>query len=264
MTIQLATEIDGKKVGFQTGSRGIEPERSTVLFIHGSGGARASWHCQMKPLDSAINVIALELPGHGQTPGPLLPTVAEMTTWVAAVVEAWNLPKQRIVAGHSLGGAIAIELGLTRPDLFSGLILIGTGARLAVNPAIIDGLFQDFKGTVGLAVKWSYHKNTDPALLKAAAHQLSLNRPETLANDFRACDLFDRREEVQRINLPTLIICGQQEKMTPPALSEFLAEKIPGARLALIDQAGHMVIEEQAEKVNQIILEFVGDMSLQP
>ncbi|MEW6265414.1 MAG: alpha/beta hydrolase [Thermodesulfobacteriota bacterium] len=252
----LTSEINGRQIGYQTGSGGLRPGLTNLILIHGSGGTREDWTYQLEGLDQDLNVIALELPGHGLSDGPLPPTVAEYAAWTAGVIQAWDLPKKPLVAGHSLGGAICIELGLTRPELLSGLVIIGSGARLAVNPALFEGLAKDFSATVGLAVKWSFAKGADPVLVQEAQKHLLKNRPETVINDFRACDLYDRRPDVGRIALPVLAVCGLQDKMTPPALSEFLNRQIPGSKLELIDQAGHMVLIEQPARLNQAILEF--------
>ncbi len=257
MSFEAPQIVEGQKTGFEVGSRGIEPNRPTLILIHGSGGSRHSWPYQIEGLDESINVAALELPGHGESPEPLRPTVSECAQWVARVLETWQLPAPPVVGGHSLGGAITLELGLTRPDLTGGLILVGTGAHLPVNPALFDGLKNDFGPTVRLIIKWSFAKTTDDAVTKAAAEQLELNQPETIINDLRACDRFDRRQDLSRINRPTLIVCGQQDKMTPIALSDFMAENITSAQKAYIDQAGHMVAGEQPETFNRAVNEFV-------
>lgn len=258
--MQLSQNLNGQFIGFETGPRGVEPDRPTLVLIHGSGGSRLSWRLQLPALDADINVVALELPGHGQTPGPFLTSVADCAAWVAQVLSAWKLPLAPVLAGHSLGGAVAIEAGLTRPELLSGLTLVGTGAHLPVNPALIDGLTQNFQGTLPLIMKWAFAKTVDPKLVEDAVKLMSQLDPALLINDFKACDRFDRRADLGRLKLPVLIVCGRQEKMTPPALSEELHAHIKGSRLEFIDNAGHEVMEEQPEAFNRVVADFVTSL----
>jgi len=262
MSIKLATEIDGQPIGFATGARGVEADRPTLILVHGGGGSRDSWRFQIEALDGDFNVVALEMPGHGQSGGQSKPTISQYADWTAQVLQTWNLPKRPVLGGHSMGGAIAIELGLTRPELLSGLVLVGTGAWLGVNPAIFDGLKKDFHGTVRLICKWAFAKNTDPKLIEEGYERMAGNAPEVLIDDFQACADFERRADVNRLGLPTLIVCGTLDKMTPAEMSELLKEKITGSRLEFIDQAGHQVAAEQPERLNQLLKEFVRSLNL--
>ena len=257
MAIQLLEEIDGGRIGFGTGPQGVIPGRPTLVLLHGAGGSRESWKNQMAALDESMNVVALEQPGHGLTPGPLVDSVPGLADWVERVIRAWGLPDKPILAGHSLGGAIALEVGLTRPDLVRGLVLLSTGARLEVNAMIFDLLRDDFEGMMGMMGKIVYAKTTDPEIIREGIGLMAQASPEALTNDFRACDRFDRREDVKGMNVPALVVCGRQDKMTGPALSEFLAENTPRARLVLIDGAGHVPMDEQPDQLNRIITEFV-------
>lgn len=259
MGATLPREIDGQTIGFATGPNGYDPNRPTVVLIPGAGGSRLSWRNQLEPLDKTINVIVLELPGHGETSGDAAADVAIYTDFVIHVIESWGLNKP-ILAGHSLGGAITLETALRRPDLLGGIILISTGAHLPVNPMLFEGLEKDHQATIGMMMKWCFTKAADPAMLADAGKVMAMTPPETLAGDFRACDSFDCRETVHNIDLPAMVVGGAQDKMTPPAMSEFLCERIPGARLELVDNAGHIVQEERPDELNALILDFARSL----
>ncbi|MEW5725086.1 MAG: alpha/beta hydrolase [Thermodesulfobacteriota bacterium] len=255
--MDLPGELDGVAIGFGTGAAGVRPGRPSLVCIHGTGGSRATWRFQLEGLEGAMNVAAPDLPGHGRTPGPVLSSVAALAEWTARVLETWNLPAPVVLAGHSLGGAVALETALRRPDLLGGLILLATGARLAVNPVLFEGLEKDFAGTVGLIGQWAVARSADPAVVRELGELMAANPPATLITDFRACDEFDRRPDLGRLDLPVLIVCGEKDKMTPLTLSEFLKENIRGSRLAVIPEAGHYVMNEKPAQVNQAVLEFV-------
>ena len=260
MTVEPGIIIDGQPAEWKTGARGLDPERPTLAMIHGSGGSKDSWPDQIHVLDDRINVAALELPGHGLSQGPLKPSVKEASEWVCRVLEAWDLPRPPVLAGHSLGGAVTIETGLTRPDLIGGLVLVGTGAHLPVNPALIEKLENDFPSAAALIMKWAFAKSTDPALVQATLEDVLKVPPAVLINDFKACDAFDRRADLEAVSRPTLIVCGQNDKLTPPSLSEFILEKISGACLEIIEEAGHQVMIEQPEKFNRAVLNFIEEI----
>lgn len=82
-------------------------------------------------------------------------------------------------------------------------------------------------------------------------------RPEVLYGDYLACDRFDMMNEVEKINHPTLILCGQEDGMTPVKYSQFLLQHIKGSRLEVLPGAGHMVMMEAAETFNEKIGEFI-------
>jgi len=144
-----------------------------------------------------------------------------------------------------MGGAIAIEYALRHGGRLGGLILLSAGARLRVAPQLLSGLLTDFDATVDLLVRWMYGAGADPNLLRLGARRLREVRPETLHADFRACDAFDRRADVGRIDTPTLILCGDADVMTPLKGSEFLRAQISGAQLVVIPGGGHMVALQQ-------------------
>lgn len=247
-------------IGWATGEKGIMENRGTIVLLHGSGGSRESWTRQISQLDEAVNVLVPEFPGHGESAGPCKASIREMAEWVGRILSSLNLPGPVCLGGHSLGGAVAVELALTSPEMIDGLVLIGTGARLAVNPALFDGLRADFRRTVELVVKWCFDKSADPELINAGKKSMLDASPEVLISDFKACDDFDRRSDVESIKLPTLIICGDNDKMTTPELAAFLNERIKGSKLVLIERAGHMVFLEKAEAVNRAITEFMDQL----
>ena len=253
----LAEVVGGRRVGFGLGPGGFDPGRPSVVLVHGAGGSRANWSRLAGVLDAGLNVVALELPGHGESDGPAAGSVAEMASWLAGLLEAWNLDRPPVAGGHSMGGAVALELALTRPDLISGLALIGSGASMPVNSALLEGLADNFEATVRLIVKWCLHQEAPAELFEAEYRLMADNGPELLIQNFTACDGFDRSEDLARVSRPALVVCGLQDKMTPASSSEFLAAGIPEARLELIDRAGHLVMDERPDEVARVLGDFV-------
>jgi pimeloyl-ACP methyl ester carboxylesterase len=163
------------------------------------------------------------------------------------------------IAGHSLGGAIALSLSLACPDIVKGIILIGTGARLRVLPQILESIINDKENTVRNVGKLAFSKKTSSILKDQAIYETMKCKGEVIYKDFCACNRFDVMDTINSISVPALIICGTDDALTLPKYSLYLHEAINGSRLALIDDAGHMVMMEKPMEVNRAIEEFVKD-----
>lgn len=234
--------------------------RPTVVLVHGAGGTALHWPPQVRRLPG-YRVCAVDLPGHGRSEGIGEQSIAAYARRLIAWADAFALGKA-VWVGHSMGGAIVQHLALHYPDRVLALGLVGTGARLRVNPLILEGLAQEegFPATVETIVKWSFAPQTDERLRELAAQRMAETRPSVLHGDFLACDRFDVSDQVSTIACPTLVICGAEDKMTPPRYAEHLAQQIPQARLVIIPQAGHMVMLEQPEAVAQTLRSFLDDL----
>jgi len=252
-----ALVLDGRPVGLEVGRRGLKPGRPTLILVHGAGGSRLTWRCQTRPLDKDINIAALELPGHGETPGPPLDSIAGYADWTTRVLEALPLATRPVLGGISMGGAVAMETALARPDLLAGLILIATGARLHLDPDLVQRLEKDFSGAISGFVESIFTPKTNPTTVRQSFEIMAAAGPEVILADLRCGRDFNRQSQVQNIQVPTLVLCGEQDRLTPPELSIFLADKIPGARLEIIKRAGHMLPVERWPDVNRAILNFI-------
>ena len=136
-----------------------------------------------------------------------------------------------VLVGYSLGGAVAMELGLRKPEGLAGLAFVATGARLRVNPALVR-LYQSASAATGELPAMpaaAFEDGVDMALVEEAAEHRGLTPVETAANDWKACDAFDRMDTIRGIRVPTLIVGGSADMLAPPKFSEFLAAQIPRA-----------------------------------
>jgi pimeloyl-ACP methyl ester carboxylesterase len=130
---------------------------------------------------------------------------------------------------------------------------------LRVAEEILEGTGQEstFPRTVDQIIDWSYSRDTTRSLKESAARRMKQTRFTVLHGDFVACDGFDVISELGKIRVPALIICGQEDRMTPMKYSRFLAEKLPDAELIEVPRAGHMVMLEQPVRVTESISAFL-------
>jgi pimeloyl-ACP methyl ester carboxylesterase len=238
----------------ESGKRGIP-----VVFLHGSGASHLIWGAQLRALGDFARAIALDLPGHGRSDSPGRDTMDAYRDVVLGVLDALGFARA-VIVGHSLGGGIAQTLALSHPDRVAGLGLIGTGARLRVLPAILDGILNDFDNAARVIVENSYAQPMDASLRKRAEEQFRACAPSVTHGDFSACDKFDILPRVAEIRAPTLVIVGSADRLTPVKYSEFLAANISGARLVVVEGAGHSAMIEKPEAVSRALVEFVRNL----
>jgi pimeloyl-ACP methyl ester carboxylesterase len=225
------------------------------VFIHGAGGSSSAWYFQ-KELENAMEIILLDLPGHGKSRGPAPDTIEGIREAVYETLCSLNIA-QCFIAGHSMGGAAAMSLALAYPSLVKGLILIGTGARLRVAPEFLEGIQKDKEKTVRMIVEVAFGRKTPPALKESGVREMMKCDALTILSDYHACDRFDIMATAARISAPTLILCAQSDLLTPPKYSEYLNSQIKGSRIELIEGAGHLMMLEKPAEVNKLIREFV-------
>jgi len=255
-------QSNGKQIGYVTGSGGIREGLRTLVFVHGSGGSHLLWNYQRQFFDKSYNVVAVDLPGHGEAGSEGEDSIGAYAGHLLNLLQA--LPGNGFcLTGHSLGGAIVQELALLHPQYVEALVLVGTGARLRVLPEILEGIQGRFEETVRLICGYAFSKKTSRDMIEKGIETMLLARPAVLYGDFAACDRFDIMDRVGEIKVPTLVVCGGDDSLTPPKYAHFLAEEIEGARVELIDGAGHMVMIEKPHEFNSRVMDFLenlGDM----
>lgn len=225
------------------------------VFMHGAGGSTLSWHGQ-KALQDSMEVVLLDLAGHGASPGPAPDTIEGHHEAVLETVEALGLDKPYF-AGHSMGGAIAMSLALNSPEKVGGLVLIGTGARLRVTPEFIEGILVDKEKTVRMIIDLAFGRNTPREVKEEGFKAMMKCDAQSIHNDYLACDRFDVMDRVANITHPTLLICALSDLLTPPKYSEFLNQKIKGSEIQLVEGSGHLMMIEKPGEVNGHIRKFV-------
>jgi pimeloyl-ACP methyl ester carboxylesterase len=245
-------EVPGIRIHYETaGERG-----PTLVLVHGSGGSAAVWAHQLDGLAGVARVVAIDLPGHGRSAGEAPATIAASVAVVRGLVEALDLPTV-VLGGHSMGGAVAQAFALAHADRLAGLVLIGTGARLRVLPEIIDTLERDHPAGVRLVADLAVGAGA-PAGVKTSVHETTLAAPpRSLIADFRACDAFDVIADLGTIAVPTLVVCGAEDRLTPPKYADFLRQRIPGARLVVVPGAGHYVQLERPAETTAALRDFL-------
>lgn len=253
--IHLQT-IGGRRIACWVNSGGFIPGRRTLVFVHSSGFDHTNWIRQYTPLKEAYNIAALDLPGHGRSEGPGEREIGPYVAWVRRILGELRIVRP-VLVGHSLGAAVCLSFAIRHPGAAAAIVPVGGGARMPVNPAILEGLREDPAAVIALAARFSIAKANRARLGGLLEEALSGADPAVLHGDLSACNGLDIAARLAAITVPTLVVCGTQDRMTPPPLSDALAEGIPGAKLARVEGAGHFVMLEDPEAFNGALTAFV-------
>jgi len=233
-------------------------EGPALVCVHGAGGSHLNWPSEIRRLPGA-RVYALDLPGHGRSAGSGRQTIGEYAAVLVSFLDVLSV-REAVIVGHSMGGAVALEMALSHPDRVRGLVLIGSGARLRVAPAILQGVLKDFAGAVKLMAEFAYGPDAPEELKRLGQQVMSETSPQVMHGDFLACDAFDVMARLDKIGAPTLVVTGTADRLTPVKYARFLAHSIPGAQLVLVENAGHMVMLERSQAVGSAVVRFVASV----
>lgn len=221
---------------------------SPLLLIHGAAGTHLDWSLALRKR----HALAPDLPAHGRSPGPPPATLRACADALAALLDALGVPRV-IAVGQSMGGGIALALALAHPQRVAGLVLIGTGARLPVNPDLLARIQTDQAGLGESFKKWMWARATSQPVRQRGFELFMQCPPEVVYADYAACAAFDVTARLGEISAPALVIAADEDRMLPNAISAALADGLPQARYVLLAGAGHLMVIEQAEAVAALV-----------
>ena len=224
-----------------------------LVFLHGAGGSSLSFYYQLRHFR---NSKAIDLPGHPT--GKACRSIEGYLEWVRGFNTARRY-KDVILCGHSMGGAIAQLYALRYPDEVKGIILVGTGAKLRVRTDIMDLCAAPGEDNADwMESQKHYYEGVEQDIYQVLMRRASEIGPAVGLNDFQACDNFDIMDEVSNIHLPTQVVCGSDDVLTPVKYSDYLGSQIPEADVQVIPGGTHYVQLEKYQKVNEQIERFLG------
>jgi pimeloyl-ACP methyl ester carboxylesterase len=235
--------------------------RHNLVLVHGAGGSHMHWPAELRRLPGA-NVYALDLPAHGRSGGHVRSTLQAYADTVHLFAQAIGLQRAAVL-GHSMGGAIVQLLALRRPEWLEKVIIAGSGARLRVQSTILEYLnpqagVDGFEKALEMICQQIYGPQATRQMLLRGRQMLRAVAPSVIYADYLACARFDLYDAVGSIMLPTLVICGDEDRMIPPEESCCLSQRIPNAQLVKIHGAGHMMIIEKPSEVAEAVSRFLG------
>lgn len=224
------------------------------IFIHGSGGDHRVWSLQTARLAGAV---ALDLPGHGG--GEPVSDVTALARAVGGALEEVEGP--RALIGHSLGGAVALELAITRPELVNGLVVIASGGRLTVPDATVARVPGDFPAERERLIAGFFADPTTP-MARRARQALDAGGARTLVADYEACRSVALHGRLDAVGVPVLLVVGDDDPFTPLRMTEELARELPLSQMVVIPGARHMPMAEFDGTVTTLVAAYLARLEL--
>lgn len=234
----------------------------SVLFVHGSGATHGVWKAQLSRLADDYAVAALDLSGHGASddvdtePGP--DTLDAYARDVLAVADAVDAD---VLVGNSLGGAVVLTALLDHDADPRGTVLVGSGAKLAVNEELRDLLANDWEGAIDVLHEPGrlFHDADDRYVSVSREAMRDVGQAVT-RRDYLSCHTFDVRDRLDEISCPFFALTGAHDELTPPGYHEYLAEHVPRGTWTTVDGAAHLSMLETPEAFNEALVEWLAEL----
>lgn len=235
-----------------------------IVFIHAAGSNGNAWHRQLDQLGAAHSPIALDLPGHGRSSGVEgLKSIGEYSDFMVRFMDALGL-KSAVIAGRSMGGAIAMEMAARHGARVQALVLMATAARFNIAAKNIAALGAVMRGRAPQAFQTTgFSPKTVSAnfnVVREAWMEQVKTDPRVRYTDAVACSEADLRQALGKIEQPGLILAGADDQVTTVADAEFISSKLGRARLEVIAEAAHNLPTEKPREVNAAIEQFLASL----
>ncbi|HND49329.1 MAG TPA: alpha/beta hydrolase [Anaerolineales bacterium] len=251
--------VQGIHYSFQQ-SKETTPSRPPLIFIHGAGGSFLSFHPYLRHMQGET-IYALDLPGHGKSVGKGRQSIEEYADEIARFMDDLQIASA-VMVGLSMGSGIALSFALKYPHKVSALVVMGGGAKLRVAQSTLEnvGKPETFEATVETINRACFSTYASNELVELSKKSMLSTGPDILFSDYLACNHFDVTTQLNQIRIPTLLLCGMEDAMTPPKYSQYLRDRLPNAQLHLLEKTGHMVTLEQPELVAKLLKQFLDEL----
>ena len=266
----MELNVDGRKVYAATGGKPFNSKLPTIVFIHGAAADHTVWKLQTRYFAwHGHGVLALDMPGHGRSDGPPVPTIEELADWLIAVLDAAGL-QQAALVGHSIGSLTTLNAAARYPERVSALALLGCAYPMRVNNELLNSARANEDLAKQLTNAWGYGRaaqlgrHTIPGtwMLKGGMRLVEGSAEGILFNDMNACDKYNGGEAAAgRVKCPTLSIMGEKDMMTPLKAARKTAALIAGAQETVIAGAGHNMMDEAPDETLDALRGFLAARS---
>jgi 3-oxoadipate enol-lactonase len=248
---------NGYDIGYEEAGGG---EALPIVFLHGVGSDKSVWHPQLAHFGISRRAVAFDYPGYGDSdPAPEGTTRDDYASAILSAMHELGIDRAH-VCGLSLGGVIAIAMDHADAERCASLVLADTFAAHPDGQGIYERSLAASENMRALAegrVDALLAQPADPAVRSEVIETMANIDPDAFRIGAEAVWLADQGDRAHEIRVPTLVVCGAEDRITPPALSHELERLIPGARYEPIERAGHLTNLEQADAFNTLVSAFI-------
>lgn len=257
---RIATRLGS--IGFAERGGG---EATPLVLLHGVGSDKSAWAPQLEAFGTGRRTIALDYPGYGESESAI-PVEAPPHDWFAdavlAALDALSIERAHF-CGLSLGGVVAIAIAHRASERVVSLTIADSFARHSDGQAVLArslAASSDMGALARARVPVLVGPDAEPELVTELIKVMSSINPAAFRLGSAAVWPADQRRRAREVTAPTLILCGSDDRVTPPALSYELAQLIDGARLKLIPRARHLPNLEQPAAFNEAVNGFLNEI----
>ena len=254
-------QLENKNIHASDSGQGIDINKDTIVFLHGSGLSHIVWSLAEQFFSSKnYNVLSLDLPGHGNSDGPCLDSIEKIADWMEKVFDKLKL-KNLILVGHSQGCLEILEYSSRYKERLKKLVFVGGSNKMPVHPDLIELAQSGHSDAVKLMMKWGYEGSKK--FIGGNPVEKIIQSPrdisEILAVDLNACNNYSNGSEAAKvIDLPSMLIFGELDKMVNLEAGKKFSNLIKNSTTHVIKGCGHMIMIEKAFEMREKILEFLN------
>ncbi len=254
-------QLENKNIHASDSGQGIDTNKDTIVFLHGSGLSHIVWSLAEQFFSSKnYNVLSIDLPGHGNSDGPCLDSVEKIADWMEKVFDKLKL-KNLILVGHSQGCLEILEYSSRYKERLKKLVFVGGSNKMPVHPDLIELAQSGHSDAVKLMMKWGYEGSKK--FIGGNPVEKIIQSPrdisEILAVDLNACNNYSNGSEAAKeIDLPSMLIFGELDKMVNLESGKKFSNLIKNSTTHVIKGCGHMIMIEKAFEMREKILEFLN------
>ena len=261
----MRIDINGNEVFYGTGSGTPSDAANTLIFVHGAGFDHTIWVMPARYFARhGWRVVALDLPGHGRSQGQALTSIAQMADWLAQVIDAVSPNQQASLVGHSMGSLVAMSLAARHANKVQKLALLGTSAPMPVADVLLNAALDNDQAAIDMTNTWSHSargslgssQNPGVSNLHIGERLLQQAGAGVFHTDLAACNGFTA-DGLAEVKQPTLVIIGDEDKMTPPRAGLAVADQLPHVQQRRLAGCGHSMLSEQPNQVLDELAAFL-------
>ncbi len=246
------------------GGQEIDPGRKSVMFVHGAAMDHTVWTLAARHfIRHGLNVLAVDLPGHGRSGGQARTCIGDYSDWLIELLDVLAIERCGLV-GHSMGSLICLETAARNPSRADALVLVGTAVPMPVHDSILDLSSQNKHVAIDLLTSGGHspaahlggNENPGMWMIGGFMRLMESAAPGVLHCDLKACaGYLGGVESASAVTCPTLLILGENDRLTPVRATRELAKAIGHSKTAVLHQTGHAIMAENPNRLLDLLRE---------
>ena len=240
-----------------TGAKQYDPDAETVMFVHGASLDHTVWTLPARHFARrGLNVLAVDLPGHGLSQGKPCPTISQYADWLIAFLDSADIKAPTALVGHSMGSLVTLDCASRYPERTRAMVLVGTAVPMQVTEDLLNATQNNVQSAIDILTAWGHSPgahlggNETPGMWMIGGTSRLFQRGATgvLFNDLNACNNYGSGlEAAGKVRCPSLLILGQHDMLTPVRAARQLADAIADSKTVVLPKTGHTIMSEKPD-----------------